>query len=255
MEEPLRLAAQQALRSREVVITDLCCQTGTNAVRLGLLIPFVVRREGECRHRPRRRSRSLSHRSQRGRFGASGQRPGVPLSFPRILAHPEPHRRETFLVRRDKDDWLCLSPLRHQAKAPFTLRLPASQAPWPALLKGLSTAGPTAGIDYRGVPVLTMAHSVPETPGCWWPRLIARKPRRLAPIRPHGLERARSPGGRFRPGRRLALAPPGSRLAAATAPNRRRTARPGPSGVQHLMRNANDIILLIDQGTADCRGQ
>jgi hypothetical protein len=70
---------------------------------------------------------------------------------------------ETLLARKDGDDVLFLSPLRHRDDAPLTFRqsihspgLPAARA-----LKG--DADVLSGPDYRGVPVLAVGMPVPGT--------------------------------------------------------------------------------------------
>ncbi|KAB2968565.1 PAS domain S-box protein [Zoogloea sp.] len=80
---------------------------------------------------------------------------------------PAPSRSaETLLVRRDGQDLLFLTPLRHDAAPALTRRIPADQA---NLLgaKLLSEADPRGrvieALDYRGVPVVGVGRRVPGT--------------------------------------------------------------------------------------------
>lgn len=70
---------------------------------------------------------------------------------------------ETLLVRREGDELLNLSTLRHRAIAPLALRLPLV-SPGLIAARGLQAgAEPVAGVDYRGVPVQGVVLNVPGT--------------------------------------------------------------------------------------------
>ena len=73
---------------------------------------------------------------------------------------------ETLLFRRDGDDVLFLNDLRYRPGAAAKLRLPvAKKNPLAAqILRGEAKPGRLIdGVDYRGVPVMGMAHAIPGT--------------------------------------------------------------------------------------------
>ena len=71
---------------------------------------------------------------------------------------------ESLITRRDGDNALFLSPLRHRPDAALALRLPLATSNLPAALALNSHENVTGGRDYRGVPVLAAALPVPGTP-------------------------------------------------------------------------------------------
>ena len=84
--------------------------------------------------------------------------------FPLINSWPTPSRTaETLLVRRDGDSVLFLNQLRHTDHPPLTLRLPLSLKALPAAWAALQRQGTLEGIDYRGVPVLSVTRRIPDS--------------------------------------------------------------------------------------------
>lgn len=84
--------------------------------------------------------------------------------FPLINSWPTPSRTaETLLVRRDGDSVLFLNRLRHTNHPPLTLRLPLSLKALPAAWAALQRQGTLEGIDYRGVPVLSVTRRIPDS--------------------------------------------------------------------------------------------
>lgn len=61
---------------------------------------------------------------------------------------------ESLLVRRDGDDVVFLTPLRHSASQPLALRMPLKNTDAPAVHAVLEGTGVIEGVDYRGRPVL-----------------------------------------------------------------------------------------------------
>jgi two-component system, cell cycle sensor histidine kinase and response regulator CckA len=85
--------------------------------------------------------------------------------YPLIQSWPTPSRTaETLLVRRDGEDVLFLSDLRHQKAAALTLRIPLSRTDVPAVQAVLGRQGMLQGHDYRGVEVLSVLRAVPDSP-------------------------------------------------------------------------------------------
>ncbi len=91
--------------------------------------------------------------------------------YPLVQSWPTPRRTaETLIVRRDGDEIVFLSELRHRRSAPLSLRLPANS---PRLIAARAVAGYEGvleGVDYRGRPVLAVTRAIPGTP--WF--LIAK---------------------------------------------------------------------------------
>lgn len=70
---------------------------------------------------------------------------------------------ETLLVRRDGDDVLFLSEVRHMKGAALSLRLPLTKSDLPAAMAVLGKTSSDGGIDYRGVEVVSAMRPVPGT--------------------------------------------------------------------------------------------
>ena len=86
-------------------------------------------------------------------------------SFPHLEKWQTPSPSgETLLVRRDKDDVLYLSPLRHKDVTPLSLRVPISQTGLPAVSAVLDdAAGQISGKDYRNEAVLAAYRPIAGT--------------------------------------------------------------------------------------------
>jgi PAS domain S-box-containing protein len=85
--------------------------------------------------------------------------------FPLVESWPTPSRTaETLLVRRDGDDVLFLSELRHQSDAALKLRIPLRRDDMPAVMAVQGRKGIVRGHDYRGVEVLSVLKAVPDSP-------------------------------------------------------------------------------------------
>ena len=86
-------------------------------------------------------------------------------SFPNIERWPTASRSgETLLLQRNQDEVLYLSPLRHKAAPPLSLRVPLTRTELPAVRAVLDDkAGQTAGIDYRNETVLSAYHPIAGT--------------------------------------------------------------------------------------------
>jgi len=71
---------------------------------------------------------------------------------------------ETLLVRRDGDDAVFLSPLRHDAAPPLTLRRPLSTRGFGASAALRREQSFSAFVDYRGTPIYAVTRLVANTP-------------------------------------------------------------------------------------------
>ena len=70
---------------------------------------------------------------------------------------------ESLLVRRDGDEIVFLTPLRHAGGRPLGMRMPLAAADLPAVKAVLQGKGVLEGMDYRGVPVLAAFQPVAGT--------------------------------------------------------------------------------------------
>jgi signal transduction histidine kinase len=85
--------------------------------------------------------------------------------FPTLQSWPVPSASaETLLARRQGDEVVYLSELRHRKGTALDLRLPLSNPDLPAARALRGESGSWEGRDYRGVPVLHAARPVPGTP-------------------------------------------------------------------------------------------
>ncbi len=84
--------------------------------------------------------------------------------YPMTLKWPVPSATaESFLVRREGAEVVYLSPLRHRAAPPLSLRR-SLDMPELVLTEALQDEGKVlTGVDYRGEPVLRVVRSIPET--------------------------------------------------------------------------------------------
>ena len=85
--------------------------------------------------------------------------------YPLIQSWPIPSRtEETLLVRRDGNDALFLSDLRHQPDTALKLRIPLSRTDIPAVMAVLGKEGLVEGRDYRGIEVVSVVLPIPDSP-------------------------------------------------------------------------------------------
>ncbi len=71
---------------------------------------------------------------------------------------------ETLLLRRDGNDVLFLNDLRHLGDTALTMRFPLDRTEVPAVKVALGQTGIMSSMDYRQVPVLSVAEAVPDSP-------------------------------------------------------------------------------------------
>ena len=141
-------AVRDVASSRGMVFLDLHIQRSDGSVHMGYLAPFMD---------PARPGRVLA-------VAMVEMDPRLFL-FPFVGSwHLAAVTGETLLARRDGDDVVFLSELRHWKADPLGLRLPANRAGLPAASALAGRSGAMEGEDYRGVPVLAAALAVPETP-------------------------------------------------------------------------------------------
>ena len=151
--EHLRQAAEEVLRTNQVVFHDLHLASPNEPIHLGLNAPLRVSPDEPP-------------------FGALllGIDPAERL-YPMLRRWPVVSQSgETSLVRRDGEEVVFLNNLRFRQDAALHLRIPLSQRDNPAVQAVLGAQGEMEGVDYRGVPVFAAMRAVPDLP--WF--LIAK---------------------------------------------------------------------------------
>ena len=158
--------ADEAIRTKKVIFSDLYRSKITKVIRLTLVVPLLISKERDT----------------------------VPIGvfllridpyqflFSLIQSWPTPSETaETLLVRREGDNVVFLNELRHRKDTALTLRFPISEKQLPAAMAARGLEGVVEGIDYRGVPVLAVMRAIPDSP--WF--LVAKvdKEEIYAPIR------------------------------------------------------------------------
>lgn len=139
---------QAALGARDILVRDFYQHPGKPDIHLSLWIPIGAKP------------------------GAKAQGALLLMLDPRRFLYPliqswptSSGSAETLLVRRDGDDVLYLNELRHRAHTAMILRVPlASASSRPAGQAALGEEGLVAGPDYRGTPVLAALRKVAGTP-------------------------------------------------------------------------------------------
>src|ERR1022692_934149 len=85
--------------------------------------------------------------------------------YPLIQRWPTPSSTaETLLVRREGNEVAFLNELRFQKNTALTLRAPLDRIMLPAAQAALGKEGIMDGIDYRGVQVVAILRSIPDSP-------------------------------------------------------------------------------------------
>jgi two-component system, sensor histidine kinase and response regulator len=98
-------------------------------------------------------------------FGAVILQADLDKTFYPILAKwpVDSQTAETILARRDGEEILYLSELRHKPDSALKLRIPLSRTDVPAVRGALGHFGFFDGLDYRGVPVLADVKPIPDS--------------------------------------------------------------------------------------------
>ncbi len=152
-------AAEQALRSRRVVVADLH-RAPDGAVHLSFAIPFVVRVGGDVPAAglpPKANDRTAAVLILEAN--------ALNQFFPLLRNWPTPSRTaETVLLRREADAVLLLNDVRHSSNAALSLRIPLTQTDRVEVQAAAGRPGVFYGKDYRGIPVVAYCSAIPESP-------------------------------------------------------------------------------------------
>lgn len=171
---------------REIILTDATGKvfsrlTGGNAA----LAPDMLSLMDQCRRsqaiilsdlHPGARD-NAPHIDVVGSVHARGETPESPVIgyvffrldathslYPLIQSWPVPTRTaETLLVRREGETVLFLNELRHQTNAALKLSISLTRTNVPAVMAVRGKRGVDEGIDYRGVPVLSVLEKIPDS--------------------------------------------------------------------------------------------
>jgi nitrogen fixation negative regulator NifL len=236
---PALLAA--ALRSNQVVISDLHHSDDERRVHLDIVFPVSAPESSSTPALPRRGP--APHGAVLLRLDPRQ------FLYPLLQSWPTPSRSaETLLVRREGDEVIFLNELRHRTNSVLGLQFPLTPiSDLPAARVVLGQTGQMEGRDYRGVPVLADVRPVPDS--SWF--LVAKVDRDevYAPLRQHAwLTLALAAILALAAGLLAGLVSK-RREAALThrelASERQRLAL--AQRVEHLMKSANDAILLADE--------
>ena len=142
-------ALTEAFRQRTPVFTDLHRSLDALSPHVGIVAPLFKENDDSS---PPVGAVILQYEADR-------------FLYPLIHAWPSPSlSAETLLVRRDDDHVLFLTKLRHQAGTALELRIPLSQSNVPAVMAVQGHEGIFHGIDYRGVPVVSVMKAIPDSP-------------------------------------------------------------------------------------------
>lgn len=146
---PIKQLLSKVLKERKNALKDLYISPVTKKPTIDLLVPII-----------------LWDRKDLPVAGAFLFRldPSQVL-YPLIQSWPTPSpTAETLLVRREGDEVVYLSELRHRKGTVLTFRLPITEKNLPAAMAARGEEGLVEGIDYRGVPVLAAILKVPDSP-------------------------------------------------------------------------------------------
>lgn len=225
--ERARRCAQESLISRKPVVSDLHLSTVlTNYVNMDWLAPVLDPADREAP------------------AIATFMMEVDPNDFlyPLLSQWPVPTKSaETLLVRREGSGILYLSPSRFQPKMPLTVRAGLSDTLRPAVISGLENKqGFTEGIDYRGVYVFADVRHVGQMP---WVLVTKIDHTEVCGSLRKGAVRDGTVG-------LLAALAIGLSLLLAWRRRERRYLRQELAAAErlaHIVKTANDIILLLDK--------
>jgi len=143
-------AARVALATRKIAVADLHDGEAGQNVYLDLLAPVF--------------GPGADHDS--APIGVIAVRVNAGAELSRMIGiWPIPSETaEILLARRDGDEVVFLSELRHRSGAALHLRFPVSDPELPAAMAVRGESGVHEGVDYRGVLVLAAIRRIPDTP-------------------------------------------------------------------------------------------
>jgi PAS domain S-box-containing protein len=144
--EARRLSAK-TIKDRKIIFSDLYRSTVSNVIRLGLFVPIIPLDK------------------ERIPVGLIVLRiDPYKFLYPLIQLWPTPTKTaETLLVRREGNDVVFLNELRYKKDTALSLKISMSEKHLPAVVATQGYQGTFEGKDYRGVPVLSVLRTIPDT--------------------------------------------------------------------------------------------
>ncbi len=140
---------QEALTKKKAVLGDFYRDQVRQTVRLDLIAPVAIRR---------------NHRDEVAGVIIFNIDTGKFL-YPLIQSWLTPSpTAETFLIKPEGDAVVILNELRHTKGTPLALRVPLTEKRHPVARAVEGWQGAMEGIGFRGVEVLAVTRSIPETP-------------------------------------------------------------------------------------------
>ncbi|NUN98900.1 MAG: PAS domain S-box protein, partial [Candidatus Omnitrophica bacterium] len=140
--------AQEAMKNKQVSLTDLHQSRGETSINMHLVSPIL--------------DAGATVEEVVGAVVATID-PEAYL-FPLLRDWPsQSPSAETGIIRREGNEAVILTPLRHGDDPPMTRRLSMENPEHPAVQGLLGARGIVTGTDYRGVPVLAYVEAIPDT--------------------------------------------------------------------------------------------
>jgi hypothetical protein len=141
--------ARMALDTRQPIFSDLYRVEASQAIRLSILVPLLVNRDGQ--------------RQPVGMVALSLD--PKKFLYPLLRSWPTPSRNaDILLVHRQGNEVVVLNATRRQRNTALNLRFPLSQLRLPSAMAARGEKGIVEGIDYHGVPVIASLAPVPDSP-------------------------------------------------------------------------------------------
>jgi PAS domain S-box-containing protein len=136
------------IKQREIVLTDLHKTNLVSFVHLDLVVPLIDRSKND----------TLVFGLLELRVDPSQ------LLYPLMQSWPAPSRSaETILLKREGDEIVYLSQVRHLKNSELTLKKPITTEKLPGALAVQGITGTIDGVDYRNVPVVAAMNKIPGT--------------------------------------------------------------------------------------------
>jgi PAS domain S-box-containing protein len=227
----LRRLVSEAVDSKEPILGDLERAETVNDIHLDLVVPlFDADESGDAS------VGAVLIRINPNRF-----------LYPLIQSWPTPSlSAESLLVRREGNEVVYLNELRHRENTALSLRLPINDRNAPCVMAAKGHEGAVDGVDYRGSYVLSVVKRIPETP--WF--LIAKIDAKeiYAPVHEH-VTLTIIVAGLLLGGVGMTLLLIWSHQKSKLYLKQYKTEAEKlelAKRYEHLARNANDIILLVD---------
>ncbi|MDW8308177.1 MAG: PAS domain S-box protein, partial [Verrucomicrobiales bacterium] len=180
-----RAAVKSAILFRKVMMADLeQSECDPEQVFLSLAVPIIVRREGDRDNVPAAGlPPSTADRAAAVLLLRADARPGL---FALVSAWPtRSATAEVLLVRREPKVALALNPPRHLGHGPMQLQVPLTRSESPLVQAAIGREAAFSARDYRDEPVLVVTQRVPQSD---WSLLVKVDAQEIyAPIRERGL--------------------------------------------------------------------